>query len=760
MAIGQVSEDTIITGKVIDQSTSRPIEFATVGLIDKTTLKLITGTVTDANGNFSIIAKTINVSIQISFIGYTTFTIKDFAVANNSVNLKTIQLKEDPTSLDEVVIKSEKTKLVNDFGKQILYVGSDIGSAGNSSLAILENFPSVVVGIQGEITVRGKNNVIIYINGKPTSKDGKSLKHLPADLVEKVELITNPSAEYGAEGVAGILNIILKKIKDKGFNLTANGTITALLNPLNMEYGTSFNTNYNFSKVNFFLNGGYSSTDYENSENSFQKCLTNDCDVLQYRYIQFEDGLQEDYDLNFGLLWNVSPISTLEIEGFYLKWDIEKDGLETNDFLYSTNQSENYELRNFGTSIKEEYEIALAYTTVWDTKDKLLLQLRYISDTWDRNFINNLDNIPLDNTPIENIIANNTSVDIDTDYLLDGKLTLKRDYGDWISGFVSQLSYNDLNQNIQYAASETLPTNDFGANSFKNALFTELQNDKGRLKWKLGFRLEHLSQNFTQEVDPVNVEKSYCNIFPSGLLEYKINDEHSTSISYSNRINYPRLTQLNPFIYFTSPLSLRKGNTALEPSKSHNIEVNYSHSKNKLKWSNSLFANLSRNLIRTQITTTNDGVNTQEPINDGNSLSAGYEFSLTVSPYKWLKLIQQGTLYYQEFSTSNASFNSQIAGRLRFFQELKFDKGWKIQLKESYRTPTINPQRKHLDEFYMDISVRKKFNKRLEFNLSFNDIFDTKRIAYERRTNEYIINETLNFQFQRIRFSISYQLKD
>ena len=707
-----------------------------------------------------VTTKAIDYSVRISFIGYTTVTIHDVIVVDNSVNLQTIELEEDPTILEEVVIEAEKSRLVNDFGKQILYVGSDIGSAGNSSLAILENFPSVVVGIQGGITVRGNNNVIIYINGKPTSKDGKSLKHLPADLVEKVELITNPSAEYGAEGVAGILNIVLKRIKDKGFNLTANGTTTTLLNPLNMEYGTSLNTNYNFNKVNFFINGGYTSTDYENSENRFQKCLTNDCDVLQYRYIQFEDGLQKDYDLNFGFLWNLSPISTLEIEGFYQNWDIKKDGLETNNFLFNTNEAEIYELRNYGTSLKNEYEIAATYTAVWNTKDKLLLQLRNISDAWNRDFTNNLDNISLANTPIENTIATSTYVDIDTDYLLDGKLTLKRDYGEWVTGFVTQLSYNDLRHDIQYASSEILPTNDFKASTFKNALFTELQNDKRKLKWKLGIRIEHQNQNLTQEVDAITVEKNYVNIFPSVLMEYKINDQHTTSISYSNRINYPRLSHLNPYIYFRSPLSIHTGNTELQPSKSHNIEFNYSYSKNKLKWSNTLFAYFSKNLIRTQISTTNDGVTTSKPINDGNSIVAGYEFSLTASPFKWLKLIQQSNLYYKEFNTDNAPFNNQITARLRFFQEFKFDKGWKIQIKESYLTPSINPQQKHLSKFYVELSARKKINKHLEFTLSFDDIFGTERIAYERRTNDYVIDENLIYQFQRIRFSISYQLKD
>ena len=756
----QNKSEIIIQGNVVDQISLKPIEFATVVLINKITNETIKGTVTNENGDFKLTTNEKDFTIQISFIGYLTVTLNEFKIEGGKAYLPMIKMEEDMSKLEEVIIQAEQSKLVNGFGKQILYVGSDIGSAGNSSLSILENFPSVIVGLQGDISVRGNNNIVIYINGKPTSKEGRSLKHLPAELVEKVELITNPSAEYGADGVAGILNIILKKDKNKGFNLTANGNFQGLFNPLNLKYGASLNTNYNLEKINIFFNGGYTSSDYENSETNFQKCITGDCDILNYKYVQFEDGLQKSYDMNFGLLWNVSPISTVEVEGSYLKWDIVKDGIETNDFLFSTNDSENYELRNFGTSTKDAYELMATYTTLLNSKDKFLLQFRHISDTWDRTFLNNLDNILLTNTPIENTLSTNASVDRDTDYLLDGTITLNRSYGTLISGFATQLSFNDLNQDIQYASSEILPTNDFEASSLKNSFFSQLKNEKGNLKWQIGLRIERLDQSFKQRVNDISVKRDYLNIFPSSTLEYGITDGNKISLSYSNRINYPRLTQLNPFNYFTSPLNLRKGNTSLEPSKSNNIEATYSYTKNKTKWTNTLFANFSQNLIRNIISTTTDGKTTQEPINDGNSISTGYETSFTANPFKWLKLIHQGTFYYRQFSTENAQFNNQFSGNLRFFQELKFKKDLKIQLKESYRTPTINPQRRELDEFYMDIAIQKKLNNRWAINASFTDIFRTKRIAYTNRTDNYIIDENLRFQFQRISISINYKLKN
>ena len=757
---GQGLKKITIHGQVIDEVNGQPIAFATVAITEPNASNTVEGTVTDDNGNFKLMTSRTDFGIQINYVGYATVSIVAFEIIENKIDLKVIKLKEELSNLDAVVIEVEKTRLVNTFGKQILYVGSDISSAGNSSLAILDNFPSVFVGLQGEITVRGNANVIIHINGKPTSKDGQSLKNLPADLVERIELITNPSAEYGAEGIAGIINIILKRNKKKGFNLTANGSIQGLLNPLNFKHGLILNTNYNIDDFNFFFNGGYTSTDYENSENSFQDCISNDCEILKYTYRQFEDGLQRDYTMNFGWLWNTSYTSTLEMEGSYLRWNIDKNGLASNNFLFDTNNIEEFELRNFGSSIKEEYELMTTYINEWNSKDKLMLQLRHVSDTWNKSFQNNLDNAQLIGTSIENTIIRNSDIDRDTDYLFDGKLTLKKDYGELVTGFSAQLSYNDLKQNIDYSTSIVLPTNDFKAKSSKNAVFAQLKNEKVKLKWQVGFRLEHLSQNFTQQVDDVSIKRDYLNIFPSGILEYKISDDQMVSLNYSNRINYPRLTQLNPYEYFTSPLSLRKGNTGLEPSTSNNIEATYSDATHNIKWTNTLFANFSKNLIRTRLSTALNGFQIQQPINDGNSISAGYELSLTANPYDWLKLIYQGTFYYKQFSATDAQFNNQLTGRLRFIQELKFKNNLKIQLKQGYDAPSITQQRRELDEFYMDISIQEKINERLAINASFTDIFGTKRIVYENRTDNFRIIEDLRFQFQRIKFSLIYKLKD
>jgi len=760
ISFAQNSNKFTLKGKVIDFYTSKPVNFANITVFNKTTDAVLKGTITNDKGAFNITLNTSKIYIKISYIGFETLIIKDFKVVDTIANLAVIKLKENVSTLDEIIMETKKTKLVNSFGKQILFVGSDISSSGNSALGILENFPSVIVNLQGNISIRGDSNIIIYMNGKPTNKEGKSLKHLPAELIEKIELITNPSAEYGSEGISGILNIVLKKEKNKGFNLTTNANLQGLLNPFNLKYGGSINSNYSFDKANIFFNSSFTSTNYENSENRFQKCITKDCNILTYNYIKFEDGVQQDYNMNFGFLGDVSPVSTFEIEASYLIWNIKKDGLEKNNFLFNTNETQDYKLRNFGASIKEEYEIMATYNTVWNSKDEITLQFRHRYDSWDKKFQNNLNNLELANTPIENSILTNKNIDIDNDFLLDGKITLKRNYGELIAGFSSQLRYNNLKQNIQYTSGQILPTNDFMANSLQNAIFGQLKNEIGYFKWQIGIRLEKLDQNFNQVVDNINMNKNYFNIFPSGILEYEISNKQNLTFSYSKRINYPRLSQLNPFNFFINPLNIKKGNLDLEESKSNNIEVAYSCLKNNSKWTNTIFANFANNLIRTQISTSKDGISYFEPINDGNSISTGYEVSLTANPFKWLKLIQQGTFYYLQFSTINTLFDNQFSGSLRFFQELKFKNDLKIQIKESYTTPTISPQRKELSQFYMDIILRKKINKRWSINFSLTDVFRTKRISYQNKTDNFIIDEDLKFQFQRINFSINYKLKE
>ena len=210
-----------ITGIVVEGINQKPIEFATVMIADKETKQPITGATTGTDGSFSLRSSTKNFYVEISFIGYVTKQIQDISVEAGKVNLGKIALEGNSENLGEVVVQGEKSTTEFKLDKRVFNVGKDLSSTGASALEVLNNVPSVNVNIEGEISLRGSSGVQVLINGKPSviaSEQGNALGTITADMIEKVEVITNPSAKYDAEGTSGIINIVLKKEERKGIN--------------------------------------------------------------------------------------------------------------------------------------------------------------------------------------------------------------------------------------------------------------------------------------------------------------------------------------------------------------------------------------------------------------------------------------------------------------------------------------------------------------------------------------------------------------
>ncbi|MGB1210610.1 MAG: TonB-dependent receptor [Lacinutrix venerupis] len=230
-----------IVGMLVDNQSNQTIPYATVALYKNNSKEIITGTTSNDEGKFTINTSASNFYIQISFIGFKTKRITNFTVKNNKIDLGTIVLSEDNETLEEVVITGEVSKTVFKLDKRVFNIGKDISSTGVSALEVLNNVPSVNVNIEGEISLRGSSGVQILINGKPSvlaDESSNALGTLTADMIESIEIITNPSAKYEASGTAGILNIILKKEEKKGWN----GSISANTGtPDNHSVGISLN---------------------------------------------------------------------------------------------------------------------------------------------------------------------------------------------------------------------------------------------------------------------------------------------------------------------------------------------------------------------------------------------------------------------------------------------------------------------------------------------------------------------------------------
>jgi hypothetical protein len=295
------NQNIILTGKVIESNNKLPIEYATIALIDKNSNKPISGTISSEDGTFTIKTDNDNFYLEVSFMGYTTLTLRDLDLTKNKIDLKTLVLQENIQSLNEVFVRAETSRTEFKLDKRVFNVGKDLSSTGASAMELLNNVPSVNVNIEGEISLRGSQGVQILINGKPSvlaSAENNALGSITADMIDKIEVITNPSAKYDAEGTSGIINIILKKSEKKGLNGSATLNIG---DPKSNSFGLSLNKRT--EKFNLFSQIGIGIRRFRDDRESINQDLTNNTTINSEGESIFDEKfsnflLGTDYHLN------------------------------------------------------------------------------------------------------------------------------------------------------------------------------------------------------------------------------------------------------------------------------------------------------------------------------------------------------------------------------------------------------------------------------------------------------------------------------
>ncbi|MGB1169750.1 MAG: TonB-dependent receptor, partial [Flavobacteriaceae bacterium] len=456
-----------IVGKIIDSNTKEPLEYATIVLKNQKT-KQLSGGITDDKGNFNISVNPGTYDISFEFISFKTQEIPN-KIINSTLNFGTIELSEDTDKLDEIVIIAEKSTVEIRLDKRIYNVGKDMTVKGGSASDVLDNVPSVDVDVEGNVSLRGNENVRILIDGKPSALVGLSgtdaLRQLPADAIERVEVITSPSARYDAEGTAGILNIILRKGLASGLNGSMNATIG---DP--KQYRIASNVNFRTKKFNFFTNLGY-----RNSSGP-GKFLTN-LSIFEnesFNSLRIEDRDFErnrnGYNINVGLEYFLSKKSS--ITGTYFYRDSNNQNLSTNNIsVFDVDDILEYsDLRiQDEDEIDNTSQISLNYTNNFNTSGhKLTVDIQY-SDSEEIESASIDDSLATENN-ITTEKSKNTL--IQTDYTLpigentQFELGYRGDFQDLNSNFlVNRIPELDFN-----------PSNNLIFEQNVNAIYSQLGN--------------------------------------------------------------------------------------------------------------------------------------------------------------------------------------------------------------------------------------------------------------------------------------------
>ena len=748
-----------ITGSLIENNSSQPIPYATVVVKDKITKQNITGIISDDNGKFMVLSPTPNFYLEISFMGFETKTITEFKIQGGKTNIGALKLIPDNQKLNEIVVTAQTSKTTFKLDKRVFNVGKDFSTSGASALEVLNNVPSVNVSIEGDVSLRGSAGVQILINGKPSvlaDQSSNALGTITADMIESIEVITNPSAKYEASGTAGILNIILKKEEKRGWN----GSVSANTgSPDNHSLGLSINRRTD--DFNFFaqMGAGYRSL-AQNAENTNQNLIIDEVILSQGKEFRNETF----FNITLGTDYHINAFNVLTLSGNFA-YEIEDQPsayqfriLDTNDALISSwSREENTAATN------PKYQFELNYKKQFETNKEHSLQVSALGSFFGKDQESKFINTLITGADITN--AQQTETDFQqADY------TFKADYVNPLTEIYTietgvQYVINDVGNDFEvrdlvdesYVINENL-TNNFDWKQNVLGLYVTTAYEKGKFGVKLGLRVEQTDLKTLLTTTNERNAQNYTNVFPSFHSSYKISDNTSIQAGYSRRIFRPRLWDLNPFFNIRNNFNIRAGNPNLQPEFTDSYELTSIYKIGKASLSSSLYYRYTTQVVE-RISTFEDNVTFSSPENIGTNSSVGFEMNGKFSPNKWLTLTGDfnlnyfdriGTFENQDFDFSGSQWSSRMGSKIGLPADID------IEFTGNYQSGFETVQGEQSGYASLDLGVRKKiFKGKVILNLGVRDLFKSR--IQERFVNQPTF-ESYSFR-QRgrfITFGISY----
>ncbi|GBF18303.1 MULTISPECIES: outer membrane beta-barrel family protein [Arenibacter] len=726
VAMAQVT----IKGTVVEESSGQPIAYATVMVGDNETKKPLDGTTTMDDGSFSLETDATDYYIEVSFLGFRTKTFGPPPTQGKTIDLGKVALSEDAEQLQEVVVQGEVSRTEFKLDKRVFNVGKDLSTTGASALEVLNNVPSVNVNIEGRISLRGSQGVQILINGKPSiiaSDEGNALGTITADMIEKIEVMTNPSAKYDAEGTSGIINIVLKKEERKGLNGSISVNTGA---PDSHSVGVSLNRRT--ENFNLFTQLGVGLRDMPNDLETRNVDLINNTTILsngtEYRNETY-------YNFVLGTDYHINDNNVLTLSGNFAM-EMEDQPSNTSFVALDSNNaiSSEWERTEVTDAKNPKFQYELQYKKDFENHEDHTLLFSGLG-----NFFGKDQSSEFLNTTISGD-DNDSRQQTRTDFK-EAIFTFKLDYTNPITDELT------LETGAQYVMNDV--SNDYEVNNFTNGAFV---NDPGLTnifefeqkvlglygtgsyegkKWgiKGGLRLEQTDQNTLLVTTSSANEQNYGNFFPSLHSSYKFSDKVSLQAGYSKRIYRPRMWDLNPFFNIRNNYSVRQGNPDLQPEFTDSYEITSIYILGPASINFGVYHRYTTDVIE-RITTFENNVSTTKPENIGTNRATGIEFNAKYSPAKWLTL--NGDFNYNQFkrdgnfeSTVFDFSNDQWTSKL--MSKIKLPSDFDLEMTGNYQSSYQTVQSDVSDMLFMDMGLRKNIMKgKAVLNLSVRDLFASR----------------------------------
>jgi hypothetical protein len=768
---------TIAKGKVLEQGTNYPLEYATVSFIDAFG-KTVTGGITDLDGNFSIEIPVGTYSVKYEFISYKSVEKPNQNLQKNST-LPTAYLSLDSQSLDEVIIRAETTEVQIRLDKKVYNIGKDLTTSGATVGDALSNVPSVTVDVDGAISLRGNENVRILINGRPSAIAGfgstDALRQLPAEAIERVEVITSPSARYDAEGTAGILNIILRKEKTRGLN----GSIQANMG-FPLTSGLNTNINIRTDKFNVFNTSGIRYN--ESPGNAFFKTRYLNTNASNPLVIEDRDynRLNSGFNTNLGIEYYLSENSSLTASGFLRLGDDED---------YTTNLTQEFNAANALSVVRSRIEIeteedtslqfSLNYVNNFDGNGhKLTIDLQAENQEETQiSFIDEFNTFPFnENLPAEliNELEDQNEYLIQTDYVVPIGENAQFEAG-YRGSF--QKTTTDYLLTEQLTVGGSFVRNDSLSNVFTyeenvNAGYTQYGNKFGDFSFLLGLRLEDTrlkgkvtGEDISSNEDfDVNFDNSYTGLFPTVNLIYEFRERENVSLGYNRRINRPRGRFINPFPSRSSEANVFQGNPSLRPAFANAFDLGYLRRWKKLTLTTSVYYQQETDAFERvsedtgQLTPNGVPIIRTIPFNLSTNQRYGFEAGVLYNPAKWFGLNgsfnffgfkTEGIFNDVDYGTEDTSWFARGSAKVT----LPYKVDW--QTTANYRGPRNNAQAETEGLLSINLAFSKDImDDNATVGLNVSDLLNSRKRITRTETPSFISDS--EFQWRERQFNLSF----
>jgi len=741
-----------ILGRVMDAELNEPLPYVNV-IIKNVADKIITGSITNSDGTFKISKiPEGNVNVEIKFIGYKTIK-KQINIGKNGYNIDVgdIMLAESAESLDEVTIIVETTTIQQKIDRKVINVGKDLTTSGPTASDIMNNIPTVNVDQQtGEIALRGNQNVQVMVDGKLSNiPTAQLLRQIPSTSIKQIELITNPSAKYNPDGMSGIINIILHKNVNIGFNGNVNLGLGYQLEP---KFNSSIDMNYRNGKLNFYGSYGNNISDNRNAIVLEQTAseLIQDLDLLEER---------NSHLFKFGVDYYINDKNTFSLFSNQNIFDGGALGESTLTFGNDTNLSQTQIIDNSNENNSQQYNAN--YKLDFDKEGhNIELEIDYNIFNNDVETFNRFSGANVRPNFDEFTDTDRERTTVNLDYVNPLSESTKLEFGAQIRLFTNDLSYTS-DARVQDELGNYIPTSTaFNYERNIYSLYASYSKQLDKWSYKLGLRAETVNVDaFAVDTDLANnivtefpFENDYVQVYPSAFVTYNPTDKNSYQFSYSRRVDRPSVGQVNPIPEFNTPLISQFGNQELEPQFTNSLEVNYTRNLEKGSITGGVFYRLIEDEINQGLFVDRSTLGSGRVIlrvdNFGNTSAYGVEVSGSYKPTKWWNFNASFDLYGRTQRGFAESLDPNIVNpteddidlnnievdnliyNFRVFNNFKVTKKLSLSAFAMYRGKDTGLNFEMEPMYFVNLGMRYSFleDNRATFSLNFNNVFNTQEI--------------------------------